>query len=200
MKEACRIFGLGKETTFQKSCTEEYIELLKDQDVIRNKYENSDACCSTSSVATTIGSVLKFAATNVREQHRLFVDADKLAKKYRVAEKRLWYIKVKAFAESNQWSNLRILAESKSKPPIGFKPFAKAAIKGKLSSTETHRYIERVTIPVERYDLFCEASLWSRALEEARLMKDVRRLLNVKTLCNSPELALLADQIMGGLA
>jgi hypothetical protein len=112
----------------------------------------------------------------------------------------LWHIKVKAFADSNQWSNLRILADSRSKPPIGFKPFARAAIKGKQSAAEVHRYIDRVTVPEERYDLFCEALQWKRALDEAAKMKDARRVLNVKTLCNSPELALLADQIMGRLA
>jgi vacuolar protein sorting-associated protein 16 len=181
-------------------CTDEYLELLKDQEVLRTKYDNADVCCQTSSVAATIASVLRFAASNVREQHRLFADADKLAKKYRIAEKRVWHIKVIAFAESKQWSNLRILAESRSKSPIGFKPFAKAAIRGRLNSSEVLKYIEKVSIPIERYDLFCEAEQWHRALDEARSMKDIRRLLNVKTLSNSPELALLADQTIGALA
>jgi vacuolar protein sorting-associated protein 16 len=154
----------------------------------------------TSSVTTTISSVIHFAATNVREQHRLLADADKLAKKYRITEKRLWYIKVKAFADSNQWSNLRILADSRSKPPIGFKPFARAAIKGKQNPPEVLRYIERVSMPEERYDLFCESSQWKRALEEAVKIKDSRRILNVKTLCNSSEIALMADQMLGRIA
>lgn len=157
-------------------------------------------CPVSSSVTETIASVIFFAAANVREQHRLLADADKLAKKYRIPEKRTWHIKVKAFADSNQWSNLRILADSRSKPPIGFKPFARAVIKGKQSAAEILRYIERVSVPEERYDLFCEASLWKRALEEAVKMKDARRILNVKTLCNSSEVALLADQMMGRLA
>jgi len=33
MQEASRIFGLGKETAFHKACTEDYMELLKDQEV-----------------------------------------------------------------------------------------------------------------------------------------------------------------------
>jgi Vps16, C-terminal region len=117
-----------------------------------------------------------------------------------VTEKRLWQIKVKAFADSDQWSNLRILGDSRSKPPIGYKPFARAAINGKQSSAEILRYIERVTVPEERYDLFCEASQWKKALEEAAKMKDARRIINVKSLCNSSELALQADQILGRLA
>jgi hypothetical protein len=176
------------------------LELLRDQELLRTKHGAREVAPETSSVTETIASVIKFAATNVREQHRLLPDADKIAKKYRVPEKRFWHIKVKAFADSGQWSNLRIMSESKAKPPIGFKPFARAAINGKQSSNEILKYIERVSVPEERYDLFCEASLWKRALEEAGKLKDARRVLNVKTLCNSPEIQLMADEMMGRMA
>ena len=65
-----------------------------------------------------MASVIHYAAANQREQHRLLADADKIAKKFRIPEKRVWHIKVKAFADSKQWSNLRLLADSK-KSPIG---------------------------------------------------------------------------------
>jgi hypothetical protein len=144
--------------------------------------------------------MLQFGAINVREQHRLLSDADKLAKKYRIPERRLWHIKVKAFQDSGQWSNLRILADSRKTPPIGFKPFARAAIRGKQNVTEILRYLDRIAVPEERYDLYCEAKLWQKALEEAIRMRDGRRVLNVKTLCNSQELQLECDQAMGRLA
>jgi hypothetical protein len=168
--------------------------------VLRTKYGSVDVAPYSTSVTDTIVSVIRFAAVNRREQHRLLVDADKIAKKFRVPEKRLWHIKVKAFAESEQWTNLRLLAESKTKPPIGYKPFARAAIKGKQGVTDIMRYIDRVVLPEERYDLFCEAVLWKRALEEAAKLKDVRRVANVKSLCNSPEIQLLADEMMGRMA
>ena len=168
--------------------------------VLRTKYGSVDVAPHSTSITDTIVSVIRFAAVNRREQHRLLVDADKIAKKFRVPEKRLWQIKVKAFAESEQWTNMRLLAESKAKPPIGYKPFARAAIKGKLGVTDVMRYIEKVTVPEERYDLFCEASLWKRALEEAAKMRDTRRIANVKSLCNSSEVQLLADEMMGRLA
>ena len=113
---------------------------------------------------------------------------DKLGKKFRVPEKRLWHIKVKAFAENGEWDNLRSLADSKTKSPIGFKPFARAAIKGKLGVAEVTRYIERVTVPEERYDLFCEAELWKRALDEAVKMRDAQRVANVRASSNSEEI------------
>ena len=168
--------------------------------VLRTKYGAYEVAPESSSVTATMASVIHFAAVNQREQHRLLADADKIAKKFRTPEKRLWHIKVKAFADSKQWSNLRILADSKNKSPIGYKPFARAVIRGKQNVNEIRRYIDRVQIPEERYDLFCEADMWRPALEEAVKLKDPRRILNVKTLCNDAEIQLLSDQMMGRIA
>lgn len=145
-----------------------------------------------------MANVIHYAAVSQRDQHRLLADADKIAKKFRMPEKRAWHIKVKAFADSKQWSNLRLLADSK-KSPIGYKPFARAVIKGKQNVSEIMRYINRVT-PEEKYDLLCEAELWKEALEEATKLKDPRRILNVKSLCNDTDIQLLADQMMGRIA
>lgn len=200
LAEASRVFGLGKETALYKSCTDDYLELLKDQEVLRTKYSSADVAPEGSSVAKTIASIIHFSALNAREQHRLLGDVDKLAKKFRVSEKRLWHIKVKAFADSGQWSNLRMLSESKTKSPIGYKPFARAAIQGKQTANDIIRYIDRVTVPEERYDLFCEALMWKNALEEAGKLRDGNRILNVKQLCNSLEIQMQADQMLGRLA
>jgi len=167
---------------------------------LRTKYGVYEVAPESSSITATIASVITYAAVLQREQHRLLADADKLGKKYRIPEKRFWHIKVKAFADSKQWSNLRILADSKSKSPIGYKPFARAVIKGKQNVNEIMRYVDRVVIPEERYDLLCEAELWKPALEEAVKMKDPRRIINVKTLCNNSDIQLLADQMMGRIA
>jgi vacuolar protein sorting-associated protein 16 len=122
-------------------------------------------------------------------------------KRYKVPERRYWHIQVKAFADSGQWTLLRTLAQSlRGKSPIGFKPFASAAIRGKQSEAEVMSYIDRVFIPEERYDLLCEAGLWKKALEEANKMKDSRRVLNVKSLCSSSEIQLQADEVLGRLA
>ena len=128
------------------------------------------------------------------------MDAEKVAKKFRVPDKMYWYTKVRAFAETGQWQNLNKLADSKAKPPIGFKPFARAAIHAGRSSNEILRYIERVAAPEERYGLFCEAGLWSRALDEAFKLKDEARIIDAKSRCGNPELQLQADQLLARLA
>lgn len=144
-------------------------------------------------------SLIRHAAANKRDASRLLADVDKLGKKFRVPEKRLWHIKVKAFAENEEWAHLRTLAESKAKSPIGFKPFARAGIKGKLDVAEMTRYIERVTVPEERYDLFCEAELWKRALDEALRIRDPQRVSNVRSLCNSEEIQELCNKALSRL-
>lgn len=191
---------MGKETAFHKACTDDYLELLKDQEVLRTKYSSPEVAPESSSVVKTISSVLHFAGTNEREKHRLMTDADKIAKKFRVPEKLLWHTKVKAFAETGQWGNLRTLADSKAKPPIGFKPFARAAIRGHQAANEIMRYIERVSDAEERFCLFCEASMWKRALEEAFKMKDEHRIMTVKASCNNSEYQMMADQLLARLA
>ena len=200
LAEASRLFSLGKETGFQKQCTDEHMDLIKDQEVLRTKYGSVDVAPSGSSLTDTMVAVMRHAATNKRESHRLLADVDKLAKKFRVPEKRLWHIKVKALAGSEQWPQLRVLGDSKAKPPIGFKPFAMAAITGKQPVTEIMRYIERVTSPEERYDLFCEATLWKRALDEAGKLRDPRRVSNVRSSCNSAEVQRLADELLNRLS
>merc|ERR1711937_413398 len=109
-------------------------------------------------------------------------------------------MKVKALAESKQWPHLRKLGDSKTKSPIGFKPFAMAAIKGNQSEPEIMRYIDRVTVSEERYDLFCEGKLWKRALEEALKLKDPHRVANVKSSSNSIEIDRMANEMLNRLS
>ena len=200
LKETSRIFGMGKDTMFHKGCIDDYLELLKDQEVLRTKYGSQQVAPESSSVIATITAVLHYASENDREAHRLVVDADKIGKKFKVPDKMLWRTKVNAFARTGQWDRLRTLADSKAKPPVGFKPFARAAIKGKQSNDVITRYIERVTIQEERFDLYCEANLWRKALEEAGRLRDERRIIDVKNGCNDPDLQLKADQMLAKLA
>ena len=91
----------------------------------------------------TIISIIKYGAVDPRSAHRLHATVDQLAKKYKVPEKRLWHIKVRALAESSQWPILRNLADSRAKPPIAMKHFALAAIKGQQGQVEIMHYIDR---------------------------------------------------------
>lgn len=172
------------------------VTFLNVSQVLRNKYATQEVAPPGSSLTQTIVAVIHYAAKSKRESHKLLGDVDKLGKKFRIPEKRLWHIKVKALAESEQWPQLRTLADSKAKPPIGYKPFAVAAIKGKQSVSEIMRYIDRVQDGEERYDLYCEAGLWKKAFEEAGKLRDVRRLANVRSSCDSAEVQRMCDEVL----
>jgi hypothetical protein len=198
LKEASNIFSLaGKDCAFQKSCTDEYLDLISDQEQLRRQYGTRDVAPPSSSITSTIASILKYAATDPRSSHKLFVDADRLAKKYKVSEKRLWHVKVHAFSESNQWAVLRNFADSRAKSPIGMKPFALAAIKGRQGEAEIMHYVGRMSGQSDgedRYELFCEAGMWRKAVDEAVKLGDGRRIAHVRSVCNSIEIQNLCDK------
>lgn len=162
LKEASNIFDLGgKDCAFQKTCTDEQVALFSDQEQLRRSYGSMEVAPPSTSVTSTIMSILKYAAVDPRSAHRLRADSDRIAKKYKVSEKRLWHNKVSALAESNQWPALRNLLDSCTKPPIGVKPFALAAIKGRQSQVEIMHYINRIEDADDRNEM-------KKALEEAK--------------------------------
>jgi hypothetical protein len=46
----------------------------------------------------------------------------------------------------------------------------------------------------DRYNLFCEAGMWKKALEEALKLGDGRKIAHVKAMCNSPDIQRLCDK------
>jgi len=186
LKEASNIFDLGgKDCTFQKSCTDEQVFLIEDQAQIRRAFGSMEVAPPSSSVTSTIVSILKYAAVDPRSAHRLRTEADRIGRKYKIPEKRLWHLKVRALSESSQWPALRNLCDSRAKPPIGIKPFAQAVIKGRQGQVEIMHYIGLMTSDTDaedRYDLYCEALMWSKAYDEAVRLGDPRKIAHVKSM------------------
>lgn len=198
LKDASKIFDVGgKDCAFQKACVDEQIQLMTEQEQLRLAYGSNEVAPPSSSVTSTIISILKYGAVDQRSAHKLNADAERIAKKFKVPDKRLWHVKVRAFSESGQWAVLRNFCDSRAKPPIGMKPFALAAIKWKQGEAEIMHYVSRMhdkTDADDRYDLLCEARLWKKALEEAVKQGDGRKIANVRSLCNNPDVQRLCDK------
>lgn len=196
LQEASRLFAQGtKDNAFLKSCTDDYTELMLEQDRLRRTY-GPDVTPKTSSVTNTIFHVLCYAAVKLREANKLLNEADKLARKFKVPDKRLWHTKIRAFAASDQWKYMKMLADSRTKIPISSKYFALAAIKKQRETSEVLWYIQKVLDGEERCDLYMEAKIWKRALDEAKRLGDERRVMNVKSLCNNPEIEQACDRFL----
>ena len=114
-------------------------------------------------------------------------EVGKLVKKFKVSEKTLWHIKVQCFSRTGSWSNLAKLAAEK-KSPIGYKPFALACMKHNQPTSETERYVDKITSFEDRYELYVELSLWRKATEAASRLRDTARLTHVLRVCKDPPL------------
>lgn len=199
LQEASGMFAKGKDTLFLKASTDEYLELILEQERLRRVY-GPDVTAKTTSVTDTIYNVLCYAAVKLREANKLLAESEKLAKKFKVPEKRLWHTKIRAFAATDQWNSLRYMAETRTKIPISYKYFALAAIKKRRDISDVLFYTQKVTDSEERYDLFCEAKLWKRALDEAQKLGDVRRAMNIRAVCNNPDIQRLCDDFVSTYA
>jgi len=199
LQEASRLYAQDKDNIFLKACTDEYLELILEQERLRRAF-GPDVTTKTSSVTDTIFNLLCYAAVKLRDSNKLIAESEKLAKKFKVPEKRLWHTKIRAFAATDQWKNMRQLAESRTKVPISFKYFALEAIKHKQEVSDVLWYIQKVADGEERYDLFCEAKLWRRALDEAKRLDDIRRVMHIKSVCNSTEIQQLCDNFQESYA
>ena len=54
--------------------------------------------------------------------------ADKFAKFFNVSEKRMWHLKLKAFADLNDWNKIEELTKGKKTTPVGWEAFAEMAM------------------------------------------------------------------------
>ncbi|XP_076437329.1 vacuolar protein sorting-associated protein 16 homolog [Babylonia areolata] len=80
--------------------------------------------------------------------HRLTLEgshmaAEKLRKEFKVPDKRFWWMRVNALAESGDWGELEKLSKSK-KPPIGMEAFVEACMKF-YNKQEALKYLPRVS-------------------------------------------------------
>uniref|UniRef100_A0A7S1BW54 Vps16 C-terminal domain-containing protein n=2 Tax=Corethron hystrix TaxID=216773 RepID=A0A7S1BW54_9STRA len=200
LRESSRIMNQGKDTLFLKTCTDEYLELVAEQERLRTEVFRSSAVAPEgSSAAATLASIVRHAASMTRpnEVTRINIEAEKFAKRFRLHEKLVWSTKVRALAETGQWEALRALGDARGKNPIGFKPFATAAITGMRPSAEILRYIDRVTIPEERFELLCQAQLWSQAIQVASTMKEEDELIRrIYSTCGSPDVQNQCEKIL----
>jgi vacuolar protein sorting-associated protein 16 len=174
------------------------------EETLRAKYASFEVAPVTSSVTVTIAAVLCYAVKqDQREKQQLLADAEKLARKARMSQKRFWHIRVKAYADGGHWATLKDLADTRQ-IPIGYKAFSRAAIKGYRGDSRDEyilSLIQKLSSAEEKFDMFCEASMWKQALSLAeKEIKDARRVKQVKDRCNDKALQLEADQALGRLA
>lgn len=111
--------------------------------------------------------------------------AEKLAKTFKVPDKRLAWIKVRALASSGNWDELEKL--SRERLPIGFQPFADMCLQAN-NNHEAVRYILKIKDPHMRTKYFIKAESWIEALNSAIESKDPEMLYLVEKNCKDPSI------------
>jgi len=184
MKEGSNYFGQSRDLVFLKTMTDEQIELIDIQKTleIRSHRDFVDL-----SLSETIYNIILLGIEYPSDIAMWDREVGKLVKKFKVSEKTLWHIKVQCFSRTGSWSNLAKLAAEK-KSPIGYKPFALACMKHNQPTSETEKYVDKITSFEDRYELYVELSLWRKATEAASRLRDTARLTHVLRVCKDSPL------------
>merc|ERR1712046_227295 len=96
--------------------------------------------------------------------------AQKLKGDFKVPDKRYWWLKLKALADSNEFEKLAKFSKEK-RPPIGFGPFVQICIEhGRVG--EARQYIARIDKPTQRAEFYMKMEDYELATQDAILAKD----------------------------
>lgn len=126
-------------------------------------------------VNLTLVECLRYAIVNQK------VDvADKMAKSFKVSDRRYWRIKVFALAEAELWDALSVLSEKKS--PIGYSPFVEAAVTYH-NRNEALLFLKKMSDVEERMNCAMKWHLYEGAVECATRLKDVDTLYQILNQC-----------------
>ncbi|KAJ1439405.1 Vps16, N-terminal region-domain-containing protein [Ochromonadaceae sp. CCMP2298] len=111
----------------------------------------------------------------------------KIVKKFRFAEKALWYVKIRCYSQRGQWGLLLRLANEK-KSPVGYRPFARACMEHEQPLSEIEAYVDRITALEDRYALLMELRSFRKAADVASKLRDPQKLNEVGRTCKDQAL------------
>mmetsp|Transcript_23329 Transcript_23329/g.73122 ORF Transcript_23329/g.73122 Transcript_23329/m.73122 type:complete len:766 (+) Transcript_23329:418-2715(+) len=218
LRAAQRLYDKSRENSFMARTVEESMELLGVQEELERRTGREGGFVNLS-VTETIHNLISLAAmapaaAESKSRSRsgedsvthewCHTEAAAIARKFNVSEKRLWRIRIRAMGASGQWQQLKRLASARYKPPVGYAPFAKAALEGKRPADEVFFYIDKVPDLEQRFELYAAAGAaavakaWFRAYEVASSLRDeeerTRRLHAVRTSCGDAGLIAHIDE------
>ena len=184
IKEASLLFAQGRDLSFLKTTTEEQVDLMEIQKSLEIRAHRDFIGLSLSETLNNMTLLGLEFPTDAALWER---ESLKLAKKFRVPDKQLWNIKIHCFSSTGHWGHLAKLAVEK-KSPVGYKPFAQACMKYNQPAAEIEKYIEKIGVQEDRFDMLFEIESWRRAADVARQMRDGDRLTLVMNRCKDDTL------------
>ncbi|XP_057368312.1 vacuolar protein sorting-associated protein 16 homolog isoform X2 [Daphnia carinata] len=152
------------------SLTEDQLKLLKTQ----SGYESKFGCPA---IDVSLNDTLKLLM-----RRRDIKETEEMVKKFKVPERRLWWLKVTTFAEIGDWAELEKLSRLK-KSPIGYEPFVDVCLQYN-NITEAQRYLPKVEEHLS-IKYYVKAKLYTEAAQIAFQRRDTEALHYVQSRCSS---------------
>nr|CAG4638259.1 EOG090X01BU [Cyclestheria hislopi] len=150
--------------------TEDQLKLLKMQAGYEQKF-----CCPV--LDMSLNDTMKFLL-----QRREVKEFEELAKKFKVPERRLWWLKVTTLAEIGDWEELEKLSRTK-KSPIGYEPFVDVCLQYN-NMNEATRYLPKVDENLQ-VKYYVKAKMHLEAAQIAFQRKDTDALHYIQSRCAS---------------
>ena len=190
--EARKVLSTGGDqaAAFTAACIDEQLELQIEQDRARKLYGAAVAKSARGggSVLDLIKGVVAVVKEDPREAGKVFAHADQLAKKFKVPERRYLAAKCRALAEAGEWTQVRIMLDTKAGKKIALTDIpGKAAVEFGAPKADTDRLVSSAANKEERYALWHAAGDWKNAARTARGMRDGERMEECRDMCAEGE-------------
>lgn len=195
IKDASSFFGQDRNLAFLKSSTDEQVELMEALKTLEIRVGASLSSMSLSEILTKLAELSVDLPADGALWEREFA---RLAKKFKASDKMVWFVKINVYSRRQQWGMLAQLANS-AKSPVGYKPFAVAAIKHRQPHSEVEKYVDKCSSNEEKFDLFMEISCWRKAFDCAKTLRDPARVTDVLARCRDSALERQCQELLAKL-
>jgi hypothetical protein len=198
LKEASSLYAQGKDSAFFRTITDEQVELLETQKAFERRAQPRREFANLS-LHETLQVLIEIGQDDRTGENRWTEsELQKLVKRFKVSDKTVYHLKIQCFCQRGDWAGLgRFAAERK--PPVGFRPFAVSALKYGAPDSDIERYVDKVSVPEDKFELYMEMRAYQRAADVAFKLKDEDRLREVSRACNDNVLERQIGEMIGRL-
>lgn len=128
LREASQLYAQGRDSAFFRTLTEDQVELLETQKQLERRTQPKRDLANLS-LHETLQVLIEIGQDDKTGENRWAeAEMQKLAKRFKVTDKTVYHLKIQCLCQRGDWAALSRFAAEK-KPPVGFRPFAAAAIK-----------------------------------------------------------------------
>ena len=138
------------------------------------------------------------SSSRSEDQQYVNTKIGEIVNRLRVSEKRLYHLRIRAFADCGRWDLLRKLASDR-RSPIGYVPFAKMAMRAGRNPHDVEFYVDKIESPEDRFDFYLQLNSFEKAAQAAFKGKNGRQLMEVYRKCQDPELRSRIDEMKANM-